>query len=309
MSTILKDLGLVDRVFEIQKGKYSTYKKIIKELESETFDLLISPHESFTTGRFVRKIKSRKKIGYSKFWNLFIFDHRIERNWNLPEAIRQMELLTSLDGELKKKIGDYLLSNPPGNMNPVPDWASMSMRRSIKTWGSYLKLNVKRKYVCLFPGSVWATKQWTETGYRDLAQQLLREFDVILMGGKPEIALSERVSKDIPNVQILTGQTSLKETLQILVNAEFVVTNDSAGQHLAALADVPTVSIFGPTVLSFGFRPWNSKAVVVENNSLDCRPCGMHGHQICPKGHHRCMKDITADQVLKSIQLLQRQVP
>ena len=64
--------------------------------------------------------------------------------------------------------------------------------------------------------------------------------------------------------------------------------------HIAASLQRPVLCIFGPTVLDFGFRPWNDKSQVVEE-ALLCRPCGPHGHARCPLGHHNCMKKIKAE--------------
>ena len=48
------------------------------------------------------------------------------------------------------------------------------------------------------------------------------------------------------------------------------------------------------------YRPWQNKAVVVQNKNLDCRPCGKHGHASCPIKTHECMKSIAPSQVLEA---------
>jgi heptosyltransferase-2 len=83
-----------------------------------------------------------------------------------------------------------------------------------------------------------------------------------------------------------------------------VVSNDSGAMHLASVAEVPTVAIFGPTVLEFGYQPWNNMSAVVENKEINCRPCGKHGHEKCPIGTHVCMTSISANQVLEKIKAL-----
>ena len=40
-----------------------------------------------------------------------------------------------------------------------------------------------------------------------------------------------------------------------MTQAEGFIGNDSGTMHLAAIADVPIVSIFGPTTLDLGYRP------------------------------------------------------
>ena len=43
---------------------------------------------------------------------------------------------------------------------------------------------------------------------------------------------------------------------------------------------------------------YDDKSIVVENNDINCRPCGKHGGHTCPKGHFKCMKDIEPERVL-----------
>ena len=40
---------------------------------------------------------------------------------------------------------------------------------------------------------------------------------------------------------------------------------------------------------------------LLENNDLDCRPCGLHGGDKCPKGHFKCMLDIKPEMVMEKI--------
>jgi ADP-heptose:LPS heptosyltransferase len=64
--------------------------------------------------------------------------------------------------------------------------------------------------------------------------------------------------------------------------------------HIAAMFDVPIVSIWGNTVPAFGmspYRPGNEKSVKIHVVvGLNCRPCSKIGYQECPKGHFKCME-------------------
>jgi heptosyltransferase-2 len=76
-----------------------------------------------------------------------------------------------------------------------------------------------------------------------------------------------------------------------------VLSNDSAAAHAAAGVGTPVVAVFGPTVTDQGFAPYSEAAAVV-GVDLDCRPCGRHGHDACPLGHHACMERVTVDAVV-----------
>ena len=98
----------------------------------------------------------------------------------------------------------------------------------------------------------------------------------------------------------MAGQFNIEQSIDFIRDAQFIVCNDSASAHMAAFVHRPAMVIFGPTTLALGFRPWNDESRVVETN-LDCRPCGAHGHDRCPLGHHHCMVLIKSNDVLAQI--------
>ena len=302
--SLFKELLLVDRVFEIQKKNKESYRKIIAALQGTSFDLLLSPHESVTTALFVRRIKAQKKIGFHKWWNGYFFDERIQKDFSLPDALRQMSLLQNCDPQLKRNLLEFHRADLEWQkqnqklLTPVPQWASPVVPLPLDFAAVQAQYDLPANFVCLFPGSVWKTKQWTEEGFIGVGQKFAQAgHSVIVMGGPGEEELAARVAEKIPKALNLAGRTKLLESLVILSRAQVVVTNDSAGQHLASLVEAPTVSVFGPTVLEFGYRPWNTRARVIERKGLACRPCGKHGHHQCPLGTHECMKSLQTSEV------------
>jgi heptosyltransferase-2 len=79
-----------------------------------------------------------------------------------------------------------------------------------------------------------------------------------------------------------------------------LVTNDSAPLHLATAAGTPVVALFGPTVPAQGFGP-RGAADRTLGVTLGCRPCSAHGPQACPLVHHRCMRDLPVEQVVRAV--------
>jgi heptosyltransferase-2 len=74
--------------------------------------------------------------------------------------------------------------------------------------------------------------------------------------------------------------------------------------HLATAVKTPVLAIFGSTVKEWGFFPFRSTSIVVENNSLDCRPCTHIGKHTCPKKHFKCMMDISPEMVIEKFSKL-----
>lgn len=314
LGELFKRLGVVDHVFEIQKGDRATYAAAVEAINAFDVQHLYCPHGSIRTGLFVRQIQARHKTGYRQWWNLFLFDTRIRKNPRLPEPLRQMQLLAREDETLRRQLAEEVREDDlyekelDGHLPAVPSWAAIGMKNSLRkdtaTWAALVAKFPKlespgRKKIAVFPGSVWFTKRWMEIGFREFCQALGDDHQVILMGAGNERELCERVGGDLKNILILAGECSLFESLRILTECDLVLSNDSASAHLAAVAETPTVSIFGPTVLTQGFRPWSNKAWVIEMEDLICRPCGPHGHNKCPLGHHKCMRDIPSARVIE----------
>ena len=74
--------------------------------------------------------------------------------------------------------------------------------------------------------------------------------------------------------------------------------------HMATAVGTPVVALFGPTVRQFGFFPYRARALVLERE-LPCRPCSYHGGPACPLGHHRCLRDISPDEVARGVEAME----
>ena len=304
---------LVDSVFEIQKGDSKSYQKVAAELNLLDLKNIYVPHQSLRTHLFISKLKSANKVGFATWWNRFFLTDRIKRDSSLPDAIRQQSLLQNSDRELKNLIKNYKISENPYQitqslLSKPPAWSSMSLKNQViedkSTWARFLErrgLSAKRDkpWVLIFPGSVWATKRWTVDGFGDLAKKLIeKNYEVFLMGAPNEERLCKEVAALAPGTYILAGQTTIYESAMMLARAALVIGNDSASMHLATCTETPLISVFGPTVIEFGYRPWSAESYIVQQSDLACRPCGPHGHRECPIKTHACMKGIQSRTVL-----------
>lgn len=297
----------ISRIIEVDKKNPQTWAQNKKEIFAREYHHVICPHESMRTALMVRSIRHHGlKIGFKKWWNAWAFDERVTKPLHLPDALRQMSLLMPLSesfvDEMNELIHNGGLENDQTRQEevdfsskPIPAWARMgTVRPNKKNWEVFVA-----------PGSVWATKRWSLEGYISLARSLVEKgFHLTIIGSADERNLAEQIKAAVPSVKVSAGEWSIAQTIAHMKEAQILVANDSGAIHLAALAGLPTVAIFGPTTLGLGFRPWQENALVVQKN-LDCRPCGRHGHQKCPLGHHNCMKLITpwsvAQAVLKQV--------
>jgi heptosyltransferase-2 len=158
--------------------------------------------------------------------------------------------------------------------------------------------------VGLAPGAAWETKKWSGARYAELADRLVERYAANLwwFGSPGERAGIESIrarmtASPARRGSVFAGAKTLAETIQLLGRLDLYVGHDSGLTHLAAGRGCRTVAIFGSTTPSLGFSPWGPKNAIIENGALACRPCHVHGRDTCPKGHFKCMEDISVDLV------------
>lgn len=171
------------------------------------------------------------------------------------------------------------------------------------------------RFVALAPSSVWATKRWPAEKFGALARQLWREKglrSVIVGSDAPEdVSAAAAVvaafggQSEAGAPLNLAGRTGLGGLKSVLSRAELVVSNDSSPLHMAIARQRKVLGIFGPTTKALGFFPLAPPGQSgVAQITLECRPCGLHGHHECPLGHFRCMLDLDVNQVYREAEKL-----
>ncbi len=186
----------------------------------------------------------------------------------------------------------------PRGAKPPAEWPPPQLKvpaAEIAAWRDRRGLSGEsRPVVALAPGAVGPAKRWTSTGYAALARALLADgLAVWVLGGPSEKSLAAEIVGDSA-ARDLTGN-DLRDATIALASASVAVSNDSGLMHVAAALGTPTIAIFGPTS-PWHWAPLNPlAATVVTKSKLACQPCH---RPVCRLGHHRCMQEISAEEVI-----------
>jgi lipopolysaccharide heptosyltransferase II len=156
--------------------------------------------------------------------------------------------------------------------------------------------------VALAPGAAHATKRWPIEYWQALLAKLMAQGNpVVLVGGNDDNELASRLAADFPGrVLNAAGRFGLQQTAALLKRAPVLVSGDTGVMHMATAVGTPVVALFGPTVRQFGFFPYSQLARVLQVD-LECRPCTSKGGPRCPRGHHRCLRDLSPDMVFQAL--------
>jgi heptosyltransferase II len=200
-------------------------------------------------------------------------------------------------GKLPRMVDECAAMALPAGAELPAEWPAPQLKvpaAEVAAWrGQHGLTGTDRPAVALAPGAVGPAKRWPAGAYAALARRLLADgFSVWIVGGPNEKALAQEIVGDTAARDFTAAD--LREAILALAAAFAAVSNDSGLVHVAAALGTPTVGIFGPTS-PWHWAPLNPLAAKIQADSdLPCRPC----HKpVCRLGHHRCMTDITTDEV------------
>lgn len=192
------------------------------------------------------------------------------------------------------------LAEPVGNpvMRPLAPLRLLSTPAYQQQVLNELGLEAGRRPIVFCPGAEFGpAKRWPTPHFASLARVMVeRGHAVWLLGsGKDKPVGDEIVGSTPGSCRNLCGQTSLEQAIDLIAQAELVVSNDSGLMHVAAALDRPLVSIYGSSSPVFT-PPLSDKATVVRLD-LDCSPCFKRE---CPLGNLDCLQQLEPSQVLNA---------
>jgi len=161
--------------------------------------------------------------------------------------------------------------------------------------------------IAIAAGAHHGTKRWPPGHFAELCHRIVEDLHAVpvLVGSPADADAIDAVMAQAPVSTIRAdGATTLDQTIAVLDTCRAIVTNDTGVMHLAAARRLPVVAIYGGTVPELGFTPYGVAHRIAQTD-VQCRPCSHIGKAKCPKGHFRCMTDVTTAQVLGQLVDLQ----
>jgi heptosyltransferase II len=277
IATLLSSSGVFKNVI-LWNG--STAQRI-GALKSGRFRRAIILPNSFRAAMVAYAAGIGERWGYATDCRSFLLTHQVKRE--LPRG-HQLDDYTALLAAM----------NAPRVVDEIPTISLPAALRE-KSRGRLRALGIKldRPLFGIHAGGLYGpAKHWGNDRYCEVAERLRVDgYDVVLLTSPGERHQAEAISDACDGLP-MTGQDG--DVLQLAAAISLcsvVVTNDSGPLHLAAALAVPSVSIFGPTDPGRTVIPGASRVL---RKPLACQPCY---ERECPLGHHRCMTEISVDDV------------
>ena len=280
---LLEGHQMIDRLWIIHKDMWKkiTYarrtvkeiKLLLKELKKEKYDLTVDLQGLLRSGIITKATGAPVRVGFheAREGSRLFYTHKVKGGKDIHAVDRYL------------KIADYLGCDIKDVRFPFPSYSTYLPNPSL----------FSEDYAVIIPGARWKTKVWPAEKFGKLASKL--SLKTVIVGSSGEIGAADTIIKLSQGKSIsLAGKSDLKELVEVIRHAQFVVSNDSGPMHIAAALNIPVLAIFGPTE-SRRTGPYGDGHTIIREN-VPCAPCFK---KTC--NDMKCMNDLSVEKVYKII--------
>ncbi|MEW6216037.1 MAG: lipopolysaccharide heptosyltransferase II, partial [Nitrospirota bacterium] len=276
---------MIDRLWVINKDAWKKLSNtpvsirevqgLFRNLRKEHYDIVIDLQGLLRSGIITMATGAPVRVGFkeAREGSRFFYTHKVEGGRDIHAVDRYF------------KIARFLGCDTLDVCFPFP----LSFNSALSAQHSALS----KDYAVIVPGARWKTKRWPPENFGELSSMLPLNTVVVGSRGDMDIA-DEIVTLSKGKAVSLAGKTDLKELIEVIRNARFVVSNDSGPMHIAAALGIPVFAIFGPTdPLRTG--PYGEGHMVIRED-ISCAPCFK---RTC--SDIKCMCNLSAEKVYEII--------
>jgi heptosyltransferase-2 len=269
-------------------------RALVARLRRERFDLAVLLPNSLGSALWAWWGGARRRVGYARDGRSLLLTDRVQ----VPRDHGMMVELPMVDYYLK--LAEVAGCEPESPRLQLCVTAA-DQQSADEAFG---RLGLRRdgRIVALNSGSSnGEARSWPIEHYGRLARQIVDRLDhqVLVMCGPKErdtaLAIVEQAGGR--GVFSMADQPlDLGTAKACIARTRLMVSTDSGPRHVAAALGRPVVTLRGPTLPVWSENP--TIEAVDLRLELDCIGCRK---QVCPLGHHRCMRELPVDRVFEAV--------
>jgi len=275
-----------------EDGKHRTLAGklgLINQLHRRHFDKAFIFHRSFTRALLIYLAGIPQRIGYSTKRRGFLLTEKIA----VPgEKLHKVEYLLNMvrSAGIDTEAGscEFYISD----QNRA--WVSQALDKQGIDKNDFI--------VILNPGGNWGPKRWVLERFAEVGDRLVEQYKarIIITGGLKDEQRAKQIAALMKHQPIsFCGMTDLNKLGALLDRADLVISADSGPMHIAVARGTKVIGLFGPTSPRIT-GPYGRGNHAVLWKDIGCRvPCY---DTSCTD--NRCMKAITAEDVLEAVKQL-----
>jgi heptosyltransferase-2 len=281
-ATIVESNPYIDKVHSLAHS----WNIVVHELKKENYDYIIDLHHN------LRTLRLKKDLGIKSFpFNKLNIQKWIYTNlkWNMMPDVHIVD-------RYMKTVESFGVKNDGEGLDYFIPEKDVVKQKDIP-------VSHQAGYIGLVIGAAHFTKKLPVEELKELCNKL--DHPIILLGGKEDNENGKQIASVDPiKIYNACGKFNLNESADLVRKAKLIITHDTGLMHIAAAFKKKIISVWGNTVPEFGMYPYYGKFQIPNSEfqitGLRCRPCSKIGYSKCPKGHFKCMKQISMDAVAET---------
>ncbi|HQU59712.1 MAG: glycosyltransferase family 9 protein [Phaeodactylibacter sp.] len=269
--------------------------EVLPALKEEGYDYLIDLHHNLRSLQVKLALKGKAyafdKLNWEKWLMVKLKKDRLPKKHIVD---RYMETVQPLGVKNDGQGLDYFI--------PEEDEVEV---------GNFLSTNVLAasqevpRFVAFAIGAAHNTKRLPTDKIISICRKI--SLPVVLLGGPGESEEGGQIVEQAGgHVFNACGLLNLNQSASFVRQAYKVISHDTGLMHIAAAFGKDIISVWGNTIPEFGMYPYFPEGMghntTMEVKGLSCRPCSKIGYEACPKGHFRCMRNISEESIVSVVE-------
>lgn len=270
--------------------------KLAKEVRKLQIDLVVDLHNV---------LRSKVLVGYLRLKGVkcLVMDKGRAQKRELigKDGVPDRQLISTH----QRYASVFELAGVPFDLQAQPPYSKASLSPRLKN----LIGNESRKAIGYAPFAAHSGKMYPLEKTQELVDRLAKEQDYLVLlfgGGAKETEYLDKLAAPLDGVINVAGKLTFAEELDLISNLDLMISMDSGNGHLAALYQVPVLTLWGVTHPCLGFAPFGQKPEAQLLPDLDkypLVPTSVYGNKV-PEGYQDLMESIAVDEVLDRIKAL-----
>ncbi|ADK30012.1 glycosyltransferase family 9 protein [Brachyspira pilosicoli] len=204
------------------------YEQLEDFFENIHYDILISHYylRMLSTDRTISLINSKEKISnYGALLNLTkrqrVNNIDVYTRFIYPDENDKFELYRNIDFFREVLNENIEINNLSIQLN--------------EDYFNNINFNFNQKYSIIFPGSTDINRQWNPSNFSYVADHLYYKYNIIsyVVGSEKEEDLAIKIIGNKKHIISICGKYQLHKLFYLFNKSRIVITNDSAGYHIA----------------------------------------------------------------------------
>ncbi|MGA9407458.1 MAG: glycosyltransferase family 9 protein [Bacteroidota bacterium] len=249
-----RNMKMFDAVFTIGGGRdrmrqFWNALRLVPRLRNEKYDVVVDLQRNMVS-RMIRRMVRPKSLSEFDRFSLNTAGDRTRRTINnllprpIPEPLPRLDLRENSRGVNALNAAGY---------------------------------HTSKKLIVLNPAGSFSTRSWPLDHFLGFATGWIDNVDAdsqfLVLGTEQIREKANFLKKNLGDKLInLVGKTTPSEAFAILQKAELVVSEDSGLMHMAWVAQVPVVALFGSSRSAWS-KPPGRWSVCLDSSDLDCGEC------------------------------------